>query len=156
MSTTTVKRYIVCLPDQRAAVVAAFGSGFDIEIDDTLDRPYEFRERELSEFEKIEAELEQAETFQADPKGADTYVVPVVASDADFEMDPWATTFVVIRASKGKRGTVESTVRSLTANTTTPSASASEIKAALEEQDVDVFSVSVAEGMIKFKEEDEG
>jgi len=154
-TSTTVKRYIACQPGQRAAVVAAFGSGFDIEIDDTLTTPYEFRERELSEFEKIEAELEQAETFQADPKGADTYVVPIVETEADYELDPWNCKFAVIRAAKGKQGTVSATVRKITANTTTPSASASEIKAALEEEDIDVYSVSVADGLIRFKTTEE-
>lgn len=83
------KTIIACRPGFLHQAQSAF-SGMEIEVDATLDKDYEFRERELGLADLLEAELDGEErdaARKADPKNAHSFVVPLLTPDEDPEWD---------------------------------------------------------------------
>lgn len=161
MSTETKTRtYLAVRPGMQTVVGKQF-PGMEVVVDETLvGSDFEFRKRELSGIELIEAQLEQEEKVAADPKSATTVLVPVVGLDQN-EREFWdneghdsdGPAFLVIRcASSTPSGRVIQIVGDIRGVKSTRSwdgvetinkgATAANIRAALKDDGIEVYSIS--------------
>jgi hypothetical protein len=138
------KTYVACRPGMKQAMEKAF-AGIDVEVDDNLTTDYEFRERELSFAEALEAEVDKSERFEADPKNAKTFVVPLAEEDHNY------CDFLAVRVGEYTRKTevvdIIKRVKVIYSGDDVNSiATAGAVRAELKKANIDVYSVSVAEG----------
>lgn len=160
MSEITV---IACRPGMKQQMEKAF-AGMEVEVDDTLvGKDYEFRKRQMTMGEVLEAQISTAERDESDPKSAHTFVVPLVLNfNDDARQDIDNTTFAVVRTSSKDYGWTH--VHSLIAEvdptlngdfpdfTVNVTATISALKAHLTKAGVKVYSVSEGRGITTLKE----
>lgn len=153
------KTYVVCRPGMLQAMQKAF-DGMDVEVDDKLTTDYEFRQRELTEIEALEAELDKAEKFEADPKDAVTFVVPMVTCSDNLEADPYVHRYLAVRVQRNHRHEALDILKDSKPLTSgmgddmeiNVPGTIGALNAALKKANVDVYSISEADGLVLLEE----
>ena len=160
MSDTKVKTYIAVRPGMQSSLAAQF-PGMEIVVEPGLVGDFEFRKRELSGIELIEAQLEEEEKAASDPRNAKTILVPVIGLDQTAD-EYWADagtdssgspSFLVIRCAPSTPvGRVIQIVGDIRGVKSTQSwndeeyinkgATGANILAALKAEDIEVYSIS--------------
>lgn len=148
------KTYVACRPGMLQTMQKAF-DGLEVEVDEKLQVDYEFRERELTEIEALEAELDKADKFDADPKDAWTFIVPMVTCSDNLEADPHSPQYLAVRVQRDGRHEARRVINDLKPLTTgigddmevNVPGTIGALNAALKKADVNVYSISEAEGL---------
>lgn len=168
MSDTKTRTYIACRPGMQAAMQAQF-MGMEVVVDPQIGADFEFRKRELSGIELIEAQLEEEEKVSADPRRATTILVPVVGLDQDAR-DFWDSeghdsngpSFLVIRCAPstpaGRVIQIVGDIRGVKSTQTwndeeyiNRGATSANILHALKAEDIEVYSISEVDDIAPLK-----
>lgn len=149
------KTIIACRPGMQQAMASAF-AGMEIIVDDTLDKDYEFRERQMTLDELLEEEISKEERQEADPKNALTFLVPLSLADAD-DINTWEVPILALRVERGPSPyDVQKCIQSVKPTTqgTFPdfevnvSATIGTLRSELKKAGFNVLSISEADGLI--------